>query len=312
MHGRNFTQLRAHFGAEHGRIRQAAGNQRQQRVADRPGLLEDLLLHVVPVRAPLNRLGAELTLHRRPFHGFAAGAGDLHAAAGQQRQVSIAQKSVAARYREQRGNVGSGIVLRLAQADHHGRAAMGGQDRVRLRGRQDDHGVTAFQSRQRIARSRGKVLACTQFRVDEVGDAFGVRFARENHAPGRELLLDRFVVLDNAVVRNRHPLAREYGMSVLFRGRAVRSPARVGDTDLALKGLPFEFLDQPGHLPGPAKAFQTAVVEQRQSGGVVAAVLQAAQPVQQQRGDVPLGRDSDNSAHGPAGLALLQRQRFLP
>ena len=256
MHGRDFTKLRACVGAEHRRIRQPAGDQRQQRIANRPRLLEDLLLHIVPVRAALHGFGAELALHHRPFHGFAAGAGDLDAAGSEQSQVSVTQKAVAAGHREQRGNVGSGVVLRFAQAHDHRRTAMGGQDRIRLAGRQDDDGKTALQPGQRIAHRRNKILAGVQFRVDKVGDAFGVRFARENHAPGRELRLDRLVVLYDAVVRDRYPVAGEDGMRVLFRGRAVRGPAVWAMPTSPSRGFLFEFPASRATLPGRRRRFR--------------------------------------------------------
>ena len=298
MHCGHVAQPRSQFGTEDGGIRQTSGHQRYQRVAHRPGLLEDFLLHEVPIGAPLHRLSPEFAHHHRSFHSFTVGAGQFHAMRTDHGQVAVSEKAVAPRYRKQCGNIRRNVILRLAQSHHHRGAAVRRNNGIRFCGRQNDHGVTAPQSGKRVPGCYFEILAGAQSGCDEMGDAFRIRIAGEGHAGGGELILDGLVVFHDAVVHNRHLVAGKQRMGIAFVGGAVRCPAGVGNAQCAVHRFLLKIFGQPGHEAGPAKPPQTAVSrQQRHAGGVVAAVFQPPQTFQQQGPNIALRCDSNDSAH---------------
>ena len=68
--------------------------------------------------------------------------------------------------------------------------------------------------------------------LDQVGDDLGVGFSAEDVAFGFQLMLERQVVLDDAVVHHHQvALAIAVGVSILFGGAAMRGPPCVADAE---------------------------------------------------------------------------------
>ena len=85
--------------------------------------------------------------------------------------------------------------------------------------------------------------------LDQVGDDFGVGFGRELVAFVDQLLLQADIVFDDAVVDDDDLAgAIAMGMSVFFRGAAVRGPARVADAVGAVERLQADDLFQIAQL----------------------------------------------------------------
>ena len=139
-------------------------------------------------------------------------------------------------------------------------------------------------------------------RVNEVGDHLGVGLRDERIALPDETLAQRLEVLDDAVVNHGDLAVRGVRVRVRGRGRAVRRPARVRDArqtfDPCRLGLRGEVRDAGrGDEPGEARRARRSV-DDRESGGVVAAILEAADAVDQDRNDVARRGRADDAAHG--------------
>ena len=121
--------------------------------------------------------------------------------------------------------------------------------------------------------------------VDQVGDHFGVGLALEHVAQRGQFGAQFVVVLNDAVVDQRDArvvrAGREVRVGVVRGGRAVRGPAGVGDAGEALQAGLVDLLFQVGHARGAARALQLAIHVQGYAAGVVAAVFQALQALEQ-------------------------------
>src|ERR1043165_4494162 len=83
----------------------------------------------------------------------------------------------------------------------------------------------------------------------------------------------------------------------VFRGRrAVRSPARVRDP--GQRGLVLHPRSEVADAGHGAHEADGAVAQHGDATGIIAAVLQPPQPLDQGGHDVPARRRADNSAHG--------------
>jgi hypothetical protein len=132
-----------------------------------------------------------------------------------------------------------------------------------------------------------------------VGDDFGVGFGGEGVTGGAQLLAQFGVVLDDAVVDDRHALAAHVGMGVALGGDAVGGPAGVGDAEAAGERFVVQAGLEFADLAHGADALDVAVVHAHgDTGGVVTAIFQAPQALHQDGDDVALSDGSDNSAHG--------------
>ena len=105
-------------------------------------------------------------------------------------------------------------------------------------------------------------------------------------------------VLDDAVVDQRQAAARvEHRVGVALGGRAVGRPARVAEAVAAAQVVALELLDQTVELALGLDRVELAVAHHHHAGRVVAAVLEPAQAVDQQRHDLALTEISDDAAH---------------
>ena len=135
--------------------------------------------------------------------------------------------------------------------------------------------------------------------LDQVGDDFGVGLGGELVAFGDQLLLQRDIVLDNAVVDDDDLAgAVAMGMGVLFRGTPVRGPAGVADAVGAVERLQADDLFQVAQLAFSAANLQaSAIAGNRDARRVVAAILQPAQAINDDRHYALLADVTNNSAH---------------
>src|SRR5260370_1403339 len=140
--------------------------------------------------------------------------------------------------------------------------------------------------------------------LDQVGDALGVGLRLEGVPLGLQALLDRQVVLDDAVVHH-HQLARAVGVGVrvLVGGAAVGGPAGVAEADGAvdrpLSQDPLEHLDAPGRPPD----LQPLGPDHRRARRVVAAVLEPLEALADDVDRALVPDVADDSPHGPTPRA---------
>ena len=86
-------------------------------------------------------------------------------------------------------------------------------------------------------------------------------------------------------------------MGVVHERRAMRRPARVGNAGAALEMLGRDVGAELGDAGRASGAPQAPVLMQRHAAGVVAAVFEAAQALDQNRDDVARTDRADDSTH---------------
>ena len=138
--------------------------------------------------------------------------------------------------------------------------------------------------------------------LHQVSDDFGVGLGGELVAFFDELALQGKVVFDDAVVHDHDASgAVAMRMGILFRGTAVRGPARVADAVGAVERLQADDLFQVAQLAFGAANLQTvAIAAHRDSGGIVAAIFQPPQALDDDRDHPLLANVSHDAAHANA------------
>ena len=152
--------------------------------------------------------------------------------------------------------------------------------------------------------------------VDQVHDDFGIGLAVEHIAFGLQLLAQRIVVFDDAVV-NQRDAARvagtgieaafadavaEVGVRVVNGWRAVCGPAGVGNASRAFKVLGADLRLQFGNAGGAACPFQTASMY-GDAARVITPVFQALQALNQDGNDVLRRNACHDAAHKLAPIS---------
>jgi len=134
--------------------------------------------------------------------------------------------------------------------------------------------------------------------MHEMGDHLRVGLALELIAFLLELGAQLLVVLDDAVVHEGDLPARDHRVGVVRRRGAMRGPARVRDAGLRLQSLGVHLPGEVFHARDAAHALQVGAVQRRHAAGIVAAVLEAPQALDQDGDDVATGGCADDAAHG--------------
>ncbi|MCY1446629.1 hypothetical protein D9M71_632120 [compost metagenome] len=149
--------------------------------------------------------------------------------------------------------------------------------------------------------------------LDQVDDNFGIGLRGEHIAEVLELFAQLFVVLDDAVVHDRHFVSGEMRVSIRFARRAVGSPARVGDAQLAGDRFGSDGGFQLGDLANAAAALQRALLGvDGQTGAVVATVFQALEAFDENGSDITLGYGTDDSTHVYCSWLIAAQIRLMP
>ena len=132
-------------------------------------------------------------------------------------------------------------------------------------------------------------------------DDFGVGLGREGVPVGDQLRRQLAVVLDDPVQDDRdlRGVAAGQRMRVLLGDAAVRRPARVTEAVCVRPGVRAGRVLQVLEVADRANVLEPVVLAQRDAGRVVAAVLEAAQPFEQERLRLSRPDVSDDPAHWP-------------
>ena len=294
------------LGQHLGRIRaEQVGAKAQHainRVAQRARLLEDFLLHEVAERAefhgggvPTNLLDLALGRLVMHVHHGEALAGDLH-------HVAFFQVGHAAGGAGHGQRVGGEERLAIAQRHHQRRPCARTHHHVGVVASEHGNRVGAMQALDARAHRGKQVAARGAARVriglvDQVGDHLGVGLRFKAVADGLELVAQRFVVLDDAVVHQGDGVAREVRVGVDGIRLAVRGPARVGDADGAVQVAGLRLRVEVGHARHGAHTLELAIALHGNTARVVAAVFQTAQAFDQDGNDIARGNRADDTAH---------------
>ena len=130
-------------------------------------------------------------------------------------------------------------------------------------------------------------------------DDFGIGLRLEHVAEGAQLLALFLVILDDAVVHQRHTMA-DVRMRIGLGDATVGRPARMADTQARVEALGSGGALHFGHAPGAAHAAHVLLIDHRDPRGIVAPVFQPLQSFDQYRHHVAIGDRAHNSAHRPA------------
>ena len=259
-------------------------------------LLVDLLLHEVAVVALVNVEGLAARALQRPVHRLAVLVVDVDPVMRQDGEVALLQVPDLVGEGRQRDAVRAEEHLALAFADDERRAAPCADQHVLFAVEQEaERERTLEASEDRLDRVlRG--LPAFEFPGDEMADRLGVGLALEGDALGLEFGLELAVVLDDPVMDDGEPLGG-MRMGVGLGRCAVRRPAGVADADRALQRLGLQSVEEIDQLALGAPAGQPAVLQRRDAGGIVAAVLQPFQRVDEAIRHRLAADDPDDSTH---------------
>src|SRR5690606_18647503 len=132
------------------------------------------------------------------------------------------------------------------------------------------------------------------------GDDLGIGLRLERVAERGQAFALLFVVLDDAVVHQRHALA-DVRVRVEFGDAAVRGPAGVADAQVGVEtlraGRSLHFGDAPGAAHA-ADVVALAPVDHCDAGRVVAAVFEALEALDEDGNHIAIRDRANDAAHG--------------
>jgi hypothetical protein len=286
------------------------GGPADQGVADRRGLLVDLLQHEVLEPGLLGLGHVPLDLHRLAPELGALEVDERDPVGAQADDLPLLQGDHGTGPRQHGGDVRRQEVLALAEADDEGARYLRPDHGSGLVAPQGHDRVGPRELEHRAPHGLGEVARVADEFLDQVGDAFGVGVRHEPVAvllqPGPEVV----EVLDDAVVDHGDaPLAVEVGVGVRVVRNAVRGPPGVShahdrrwDLDLVQGRL------EVGELAGPLH-HREAPVEHGDAGRVVPPVLEPLQPLEDDGERLVRADVTHDSAHGRTPDASSARSR---
>jgi hypothetical protein len=161
----------------------------------------------------------------------------------------------------------------------------------------DDEREVPFELGVRLLH-RGDEIAVV-IALDEMHDDFRVGLRGKRVSFGEQRLPQFAVVLDDPVEHDRELVLVATGqrMRVLLGDAAVRRPARVAEPVRRFGAVRARGLLQDLEVANRANVFEPVGFTQREARGVVAAVFEALQPLQEQRLRLSSSDISDDPAH---------------
>ena len=198
----------------------------------------------------------------------------------------------------ERQRVGANEHLALAVADGE-RAALAGDDHQIVEAAEDHgDGERAFETAERVKRGADRIVARLQLAGDEMGDDFGVGVAGEGGAFGDQLFLQLAIILDDAVMHDRDVVGH-VRVGVRLRRLAVGRPAGMADAGLAKQRGGFQPRLEIAQLAFGAAAAKLAMLDGGDACGIVAAIFQPLQRIDELACDRPFAENANNAAHQP-------------
>ena len=266
------------------------------RLLERAGLLVDLLQHEVGVPALLGGLRVPVDAHRRARDAPPAEAADRRRLARQHRHLAVLDHEHVAGVRQERGDIRGQQRLALSDPDDQRADAAHGHDPARFVRAHHHERVRAPGPGHGLLHRGGQIAAVRV--LDQVRQHLGVRLGPKPVAARHQVVLQREKVLDDPVV-NHHDTAAAVDVRVrVLVGRvSVRGPPGVPDPDVAVDRMPLHELREAGELARRLAHLDAAAVHDGDACGIVAAVLQPAQAVQQDRHSRPLTNIAHDAAH---------------
>ncbi len=200
------------------------------------GLLVDLLRHEMAVVALVDRVSGGEAFLLGPRDASVRLIVELRRRPGQHDPITIVEIRHLVGEGSERQRIGAEVHFAVAVAHRQRRAAPRADQEVGLAGEEKRQREGAMQLRQRCRDGLDRRAASLQFGGDEMRHDLGIGFGREAMALGGERLPQFTEVFDDAVVHDRHALAR-MRMRVRLVRLAMGGPARMPDADGALEGM---------------------------------------------------------------------------
>src|SRR5690606_31392197 len=214
------------------------------------------------------------------------------------RDIALLKVDQPLRHRQQRGHAARDKVFADAEADDQRARDARHYDTIGIERVEYEQRVRANEAARREPYGLEQVVAVLQILVDEMRGNLRVGLRLELVALRDQLVLDRLEVLDDAVVNQRDPIAREVRVRVVLRHAAVRRPTRMRDPEptgaWTLVELRLELRD---FADGPAQRDAAVRLQDGEPGRVIAAIFESPQALEKDGNDVPFGDGSDYSAH---------------
>src|SRR5437660_11535393 len=143
--------------------------------------------------------------------------------------------------------------------------------------------------------------------VDQMRDHFGIGLRAEDVALRLQLLTQRFVVFDDAVVDDGDFVARQMRMRVIGGRRAVRRPTRMRDASRRMELARISLYRQIGDSRRRYQTFEMrrgATVDDGKAGRIVAAIFEPPDPFDPHRNHVASRCRPDDAAHDKLPFAI--------
>ena len=297
--GDRYALERAEIERQRHRQRDALGHHIEiirQRMADDFRLLVNLLGHEMAMVALVDEHDRGQRLEHGAVHDRALGVVDFGAGAADDGAVAVLQIADGIGERGKRNRIGADVHRAVAEADRQRRAFARADQEVLLAGKQKGERESAAQPRQRRLHRFDRRQPVFEFLADQMGDDLAIGFGGELGALALQLAPQLAEILDDAVVHDRE-LVGGVRMRVVLGRPAVRRPAGVADADRSRQRLARELQFQILEFALGTPSRQRAVLERGDAGGIVAAVFEALERVDEKRCDRLTADDSDNAAH---------------
>ena len=243
-------------------------------------------------RAALRRR-ADVSALLPPVAVIDRGAGAAHDDA-----VAVLKERNAPCQRREGIGIAGDIHLPVAIAEGERRSLPHTDQKVVMPGEDQRQRECAFQPCESALRRLHRILALRQVMGDEMRDNFGIGLRDKAALVIFQFGLQRRVIFDDAVMDDGDTL-RRMRVGVVFRRPAMCRPARMADAGRAGQCLFLQLGVEIAELSFGAAAFDMAVRKRRDAGRIIAAIFEAAQPLNQQGRDIVVAKNSDDAAHGP-------------
>ena len=267
--------------------------------AHRRRLLIDLLEHEVVVTALFRGVHIPVDVTVLLVDGPAALVVDTDTLRRDDSQLAVIHIYHVTGVPQQRRHIRGQEVLPPAAAQQQRRILSCGDDPVRRVGAQDTQRIGSLHPGEHLVHRLEHIAALAVIPGQQLGHHLRIRLGHERAALLDQLLLQPGEILDDPVVHHGElSIAADLRMGVHLIGLAVSSPPGVADAHCPRQIRPAVGQRlQRRKTPRRLAYLKGVSAADRDTGGVIAPVLQAAQSIQQQRRSLLLSNVSYDTTH---------------
>jgi len=203
---------------------------------------------------------------------------------------------------EKCGDIGGNQILALTEADHQRRSVAEGNNHLGLGQMNRHHRILSLEAGQH---GKDTLSERTLLATEELGDKLGVGIGLQLDTHFEEFPAQAAIVFDDAIVNHRH-LTAAVGLrvGVGLGGRTMGRPPRMTDADRAVQRFVIRLLLQVAELSGGTQDLDLIRPHDRDSGRVVAAILEAAKTIEEDRNDLVRADVTDDATHSQTPTQL--------